>query len=178
MSNEHTYPIYYSSPCLLCKAEHSVANPCPTSVTLLRSRCPAQSSHLPAIGRGGGGWRLPRRRSGATPSPSSTQLGKLTQHSTCPSSAHPYHGYQGNVSTTLPDKKWDTSPACNKTIIHPMTPTIPPHPPIWSPPHSQHLSCPSSHPATSSSTTTRTLSPAKHLLHPTKHLSVPPTSIL
>ena len=53
--HKYTHPFYYSSPCLLCKAEHSVANPCPTSVTLLRSRCPAQNSHLPAIGRGGEG---------------------------------------------------------------------------------------------------------------------------
>ena len=53
--HKYTHLFYYAAPCLLCKAEHSVANPRPTSVTLLRSRCPAQNSHLPAIGMGGGG---------------------------------------------------------------------------------------------------------------------------
>ena len=55
--HKHKYALsfYYAASCLLCKAEHSVANPRPTSVTLLRSRCPAQNSHLPAIGRGGEG---------------------------------------------------------------------------------------------------------------------------
>ena len=62
-----TQPFYYAASRLLCKAEHRVANPRPTSVTLLRSRCPAQNSHLPAIGRGGegggclGGGQVPPR---------------------------------------------------------------------------------------------------------------------
>ena len=150
---------------------------------LAAKQVPAQSSHLPAIGRGGegggclGGGQVPPRPQTPPNLANSPNIAPALQMHTPPKMARTMY-----VSTTLPDKKWDTSPACNKTIIHPMTPTTPLTPQSGHPPTpptaSTCLAPPHIRPPLPPPLLGPSLHPHTYYTQPSKHLSVPPTSIL